>query len=228
SCAAHQRQIGLPLNGGYKFLCHTSPKTSDHVILDGLIRRALQNILDDLPNLGANMPSLRAAHAELLRSQPQAPGLEELVPWISRYLPTRTMLQVNSIGSRLTFGRHLNFVVGGNILGRGLTIDNLLVTYYLRRARTTQMDTMLQHARMYGYRQPLMPYTRVFLPLSLATRFHHIHEAEQALRGLLRSPVGTKPTPVELAQNLVATRSTILDGGALAAYRPGLSTPAYF
>src|SRR5262249_55464109 len=157
--------------GGYKFLCHTSPRTGDHVILDTLIRRAVQTIIDELPTLRAEHPLLRAAHSELSRSLPDVPPLAELVPWIERYLPTRTMLLVNSVGSELNFGRHLNFIVGGNILGRGLTIENLLVTYYLRRARTTQMDTMLQHARMYGYRHSLMPYTRVFLPLSLATRF---------------------------------------------------------
>jgi hypothetical protein len=67
---------------------------------------------------------------------------------------------VNSANSPVDFGRQLNFIVGGNILGRGLTIDNLLVTYYLRRAKVSQMDTVLQHARMFGYRQPLMPYTR--------------------------------------------------------------------
>src|SRR5262249_50907423 len=94
-------------------------------------------------------------------------------------------------------------------------------TYYLRRARTTQMDTMLQHARMYGYRQRLIPYTRVFLPLSLATRFHQIQETETALRNLLAESVGGTPVPVELAQNLVSTRPNILDGRAIGAYRPG-------
>ena len=40
-----------------------------------------------------------------------------------------------------------------------------------RKPKISQMDTMLQHARILGYRGELMHYTRVFLPRSLAVRF---------------------------------------------------------
>ena len=61
-------------------------------------------------------------------------------------LPRREIPIVNSSSDVVEFGPELNFLVGGNILGRGLTIENLLVTYYLRKAKTSQMDTVLQHA----------------------------------------------------------------------------------
>jgi hypothetical protein len=120
-----------------------------------------------------------------------------------------------------TFGSYFNLVVGGNILGRGLTIDNLLVTYYLRRAVTTQMDTMLQHARMYGYRGGLFPYTRVFLPRQLALRFRSIHDSESGLRDLLVRENPVDPTPVAVVDELRPTRPGILDPRRLSAYRPG-------
>src|SRR5207237_3561079 len=107
----------------------------------------------------------------------ELPPLAEIVEQIRQRLPGRAVPVVNSANSPVDFGRSLNFIVGGNILGRGLTIENLLVTYYLRRAKTSQMDTVLQHARMFGYRQLLMPYTRVFLPDSLAATFHFSHVA---------------------------------------------------
>src|SRR5262249_40994678 len=143
----------------------------------------------------------------------------------------RRVIIVNSANSATDFGPQFNFIVGGNILGRGLTIDNLLTTYYVRRARTTQMDTMLQHARMYGYREPLMPFTRVFLPQRLAVRFHRIHEAETALRRLLADPVERTRVPVQVAGALRPTRPGILDVGSIGAYRPGQQVypvqPAY-
>jgi hypothetical protein len=106
-------------------------------------------------------------------------------------------------------------------LGRGLTIDNLLVTYYLRRAKVSQMDTVLQHARMFGYRRALMPYTRVFLPDSLGARFHFIHVAERNLRRQLAEIGGQGKILVETMSALRATRLNVLDTQNLAAYEAG-------
>src|SRR5262249_44882994 len=131
------------------------------------------------------------------------------------------LLIVNSTGSNAEFGRQLNFIVGGNILGRGLTIKNLLVTYYLRRAKITQMDTMLQHARMFGYRERIMKFSRVFLPMSLAVRFHRIHVAERDLRLLLSDPDARGRIPVQVTAGLRATRPSVLDTGAIGAFRSG-------
>jgi hypothetical protein len=88
-------------------------------------------------------------------------------------------------------------------------------------AQTTQMDTMLQHARMYGYRTTLMPFTRVFLPYRLALRFHAIHQSEAALRELLDSHGPGGSVPIAVVNNLRPTRPGILDAGALGTYRPG-------
>jgi hypothetical protein len=66
-----------------------------------------------------------------------------------------------------------------------------------------------------------MPFTRVFLPESLARRFQHIHESEQALRDLLDEEGTGRALPVQTAGNLRPTRANILDVAAIAAYRPG-------
>jgi hypothetical protein len=74
---------------------------------------------------------------------------------------------------------------------------------------------------MYGYRETLMPYTRVFLPEDLAARFHFIHVAEQNLRSQLGSEGGRPPIMVETMQALRATRLNVLDTSSLSAYEPG-------
>jgi hypothetical protein len=45
-----------------------------------------------------------------------------------------------------------NIFLGGQSLDRGITIDHLIGFYYGRNPGTFQMDTVLQHSRMYGSR----------------------------------------------------------------------------
>jgi hypothetical protein len=113
-------------------------------------------------------------------------------------------------------------LIGGNILGRGLTIDDLLVTYYVREAQVSQMDTVWQHARMYGYRRALMPFTRVFLPRSVAQRFKGIHESEEELRELLRLEADGENVPIRLVTGTRATRRNATEPAVLRFVRGGL------
>lgn len=205
------------------FLCHTSQKTSEHERLANLIRAHLTKISDELrmPGTSETLMRLQSGYDELTKTVPQPPALDAIIGRIKARLPRREVPVVNSANGSVEFGRELNFIIGGNILGRGLTIENLLVTYYLRRAKISQMDTVLQHARMYGYRQSLMPYTRVFLPEDLAARFHFIHTAEQNLRRQLANEAALSRISVETMENLRATRLNVLDTSNLAAFEPG-------
>jgi hypothetical protein len=225
SSTSHRIISGTPPRGGYKYLCHTSARQDVHAQLARLILQYVDQLARSLmadPAEAFAEPEMIWAAGELRRTVQNPPDPTALESDLARYLPGRSMLVVNAEqGGELRFDRRYNFLVGGNILGRGLTIDDLLVTYYLRQARVTQMDTMHQHARMYGYRQHLMPYTRVFLPQTLALRFHQIHEGEQALREMLTTDDTGRSIPVEVAGDLRPTRSNILDIGALGAYRPG-------
>jgi hypothetical protein len=209
---------------GQNFLCHTSQKTADHARVATLIRSYLNRLSDDLEAGDSGSETLMRLHwgyDELRRTMTEPPAFQAILERILKRLPRREVPVVNSANSPVDFGRQLNFIVGGNILGRGLTIDNLLVTYYLRRAKVSQMDTVLQHARMFGYRQALMPFTRVFLPDSLGARFHFIHVAEQNLRQQLASNEGLARVTVETMSALRATRLNVLDTSNLAAYEAG-------
>ena len=61
----------------------------------------------------------------------------------------RTMLDDRG---QLKLTRTANFFIGGSILDRGITIDNMLCFFYGRDPDKFQMDTVIQHARMYGAR----------------------------------------------------------------------------
>jgi Z1 domain len=196
---------------GQNFLCHTSQLRTQHRVLEGAIRNYVDRMDDHLEKgAGEALTRLHQAYDELLATFPDAPSLTPVLEQVKRRLVSRRVVVVNSEADT-DLGKGLNFIVGGNILGRGVTIDNLLVTYYLRQPKTGQMDTMLQHARMYGYRAQLMQFTRVFLPQQLAVRFHEIHRIEQRLRRQLVAADMGRQIVIEKAANLKPTRGVVLD-----------------
>ncbi len=149
------------------------------------------------------------------------PPLDDLLRVVAREISQFQVSRFNAATEEPDFGPSFNFVVGGNILGRGLTIDDLLVTYYLREAKTPQMDTVWQHARMYGYRETLMPYARVFLPARLGALFRQIHESEEELRSYIGDPDAVRSVIIRTPERGRATRPNALDDGAIRIYGGG-------
>lgn len=92
-----------------------------------------------------------------------------------------------------------------------MTVKNLLVTYYGRDAQQPQMDTVLQHARMYGYRRNELAAIRIYLPTHLAQRFVNIHESDD----LVREQCQAIHLPIQLiplmAKGIKATRRNVLN-----------------
>jgi hypothetical protein len=221
---------GWPV-GGFKHLSHTSLRINQHTVVSAHIERHLtqrrRELRDDPQNAATRV--FAAAHGELTRTFAAAPGLDVLGPVIYDAIRQAEVIRVNSNTDVPIFGPRLNFMIGGNILGRGLTIDDLLVTYYLREAQTPQMDTVWQHARMYGYRGPLMPFTRVYTPGRLAALFRSIHESEEQLRELLRRVVAGEDVPVRIAPTSRATRRNATEPGVLRIYNAGIDqiTPRF-
>jgi hypothetical protein len=71
-------------------------------------------------------------------------------------------------------------VVGGNRLSRGLTLEGLLVSFYVRR--TEYFDTLMQMGRWFGYREPYVDLTRIWTTEQLSGWFRDLAMAEEELR----------------------------------------------
>lgn len=69
--------------------------------------------------------------------------------------------------------------VGGNKLSRGLTLEGLTVSYYLRAAGAH--DTLLQMGRWFGYRDGYEDLCRLYTTGALVTAFRGVAEANQEL-----------------------------------------------
>jgi hypothetical protein len=78
-------------------------------------------------------------------------------------------------------GKGLNVIaVGGNKLARGLTLEGLSVSYYLR---TTRMyDSLMQMGRWFGYRPGYVDLCRLFTTAELQVWYEHVAMATDEMR----------------------------------------------
>lgn len=72
--------------------------------------------------------------------------------------------------------------IGGDLLQRGLTFSNLLVSYFTRFAKSGgNMDTTLQRARWFGYRSKYLDLCKIFTTTEIAKEFTVLAEVEDDL-----------------------------------------------
>lgn len=84
--------------------------------------------------------------------------------------------------ARLSFsepGRRY-IVIGGNVLARGLTIEGLVVSFFLRTA--SQYDTLMQMGRWFGYRIGYEDLPRIWMTAEMAEYFRDIATVEAEIR----------------------------------------------
>ncbi|MRX50282.1 endonuclease [Paracoccus sp. S-4012] len=136
--------------------------------------------------------------------------------------------------------------VGGFSLSRGLTLEGLTVSYFLRNSM--MYDTLMQMGRWFGYRPGYEDLCRVWMPADGVGWYAHIHEAMDDLQAQLKRMELAKATPeqfglavrshpealivtarnkmgtgkelpvrVGLAENLIETTRIVLDSAQLSA-----------
>lgn len=90
---------------------------------------------------------------------------------------------LNKEDGQLKLKAEANIFIGGSILDRGITINNMISFFYGRDPKTMQQDTVLQHARMYGNRSMEdMAVTRLYTTESLHQSLVRMHELDEQLR----------------------------------------------
>jgi hypothetical protein len=87
--------------------------------------------------------------------------------------------------------------VGGNKLSRGLTLDGLTITYYLRESK--QFDTLLQMGRWFGYRKGYEDLVRIYTSKTLWKQFKDLAIVELEFREDIQEMIEDDKTPKEFA-----------------------------
>jgi hypothetical protein len=87
--------------------------------------------------------------------------------------------------------------VGGHKLSRGLTLEGLMTTYYLRESR--QFDTLLQMGRWFGYRKGYEDLVQIFTSELLWRQFRDLALVEIEFRENVQEMLNEGKTPRDFA-----------------------------
>lgn len=113
------------------------------------------------------------------------------------------VLQINGTArDALSYSDHPDGVsvvaIGGDKLSRGLTLEGLSISYYLRASR--MYDTLMQMGRWFGYRPGYADLIRIYTTDELVSWYRDITIAAEELNGKFRemARVGSRPTRFSL------------------------------
>lgn len=122
-------------------------------------------------------------------------------------------VEVNSKSSdALDYPNHesgLNVIaVGGFSLSRGLTLEGLIVSYFLRNSM--MYDTLMQMGRWFGYRPGYDDLCRVWMPEEAEGWYAHIAESIEELRDELRRMEAANATPEQFGLKVRSHPDTLI------------------
>lgn len=190
TAARHARRQG---NLHATALVHTSQHVDVHIRTADVLRAHLKVLAN---RITAGDDRLLEELEELWRSESERVpssdfGLdpvawEDVLALLSSVAET---VEVITDNSRTPKDERLNFddenprvivAVGGNTLSRGLTLEGLAVSFFVRTA--SAYDTLLQMGRWFGYRNGYADLTRLWLTDEMREWFHHLATVEQEIR----------------------------------------------
>ncbi|MEA4987939.1 MAG: Z1 domain-containing protein [Anaerovorax sp.] len=188
-------------NEFYSFVIHTATQTNIHLSLQDIVESFLNQIANRKDsNIRIIETLLKNSYKDIAKSvvaydfeMPDYTYIEnEFYKYVDKgYFFVKT---INSKNNRipeefldeetgeLRLDAPASIFVGGSILDRGVTIQNMIGFYYGRNPKIMQQDTVLQHSRMFGYRKKLLPVTRFYTTSRIHSNMEKITEIDLALR----------------------------------------------
>lgn len=217
----------------YSCLIHICYKRINHANIENIIREFVvsldQSLRDTRSQSDKNkaLKYLEEAYQELKKTALDIPELNVLVDGLKHKLRNAIpkVINADNPNKEPDYNPGMNILIGGNRLGRGVTIDGLMITYYGRDAKQKMMDTVHQHARMFGYRKNLEDVTRLFVPEHIFNDFCAIHESDEGMRDVIgENPSNLSIQPIWVGTALKPTRANVLNPSEISAFTPGIST----
>lgn len=151
-------------------------------------------------------PLIRSLHNE--RDVP----FDALIDHVGPFLEALAIMLINSrTEDELDYERDPDLkviVVGGNRLSRGLTLEGLLVSYFIRRSTT--FDTLMQMGRWFGFREGYEDLTRIYTTAELDSWFSDLARVEYQLRTDIQVYEREGVTPIELGPRILKHPSMLV------------------
>lgn len=178
------------------YVLHTSTQKLIHAMQINLVKSLLENLGElDKSDLEVQLrPSYDNLLASINASGMQEIDFDKIVENVFEAIRLKHVgiLEVNSdnqiselLGEdgQLRLDNPFNIFVGGQTLDRGITIEHLIGFFYGRDPKTFQMDTVLQHSRMYGSRSKEdLAVTRFYTLSRIYEAMRSMHWFDQDLR----------------------------------------------
>ena len=98
-------------------------------------------------------------------------------------------------------------VIGGATLSRGLTIEGLVSTYFLRTVKLA--DTLMQMGRWFGYREGYELLPRLWLTDNTKKQFSFLSNMDQKLRNLIRDMQGPDNSPYDYRVKIIKPKDGV-------------------
>ncbi|MCX7444507.1 Z1 domain-containing protein [Corynebacterium sp. P7003] len=186
-------------------LIHTAMRTEEHEITAALVEDELRGLRAELTEETARAHWEGQWEDECSRvPSSDFPELEkvrfaDIAPLISEVLDdTKVVIDNSRSDRRLEYSDDTPetvIAIGGNTLARGLTLEGLLSSYFLRNA--SAYDTLLQMGRWFGFRNGYQDLPRVWLTSDLSVWFRDLALVEADLRMEMQRYVEDGITPLE-------------------------------
>lgn len=215
---------GLGICENFTMLVHTSGKRLEHAEDVEIIQSTLSTLSS------ASSPRFEHLRKRLWKT---AEGYasrdpDEIGFFVLRNIRRNTLVEINSrhpkpgkVAQIAKPTSLFSFGVGGNIISRGVTFDNLLSMYFTRSVKgKLSQDTYIQRARMFGSRQNYKEKFQLWIPDTLMGNwskcfaFHKL--ALEALRSGAGAPVWLsdhKTTPTAVSS--IDRSSVDFEGGEM-------------
>lgn len=186
-------------DGGHcTMMLHTSHLTTAHSEVKHLVDRYVRG-------LTASNRGFKVAFDEevdRVATERSAPRLtwEEVSAELPRVLARLKVVEENSTSrERLDYDEDggVFIVIGGNVLSRGLTLEGLMVSYFLREPNN--YDTLMQMGRWFGYRPGYEDLQRIWTLVGTAADFRYLALVEEEIRERIEEMIDQGLTPSDIA-----------------------------
>ena len=95
--------------------------------------------------------------------------------------------------------------VGSDVLSRGLTLEGLSVSYFLREAKT--YDTLMQMGRWFGYRSGYLDVCRVYTTPTIVEFFQNVKDANEAMYRMFQTMNERDDIPENFGMYILSSQS---------------------
>ncbi len=194
----------------HSMMINASRFTNFQNILKGIVSEHVKDVRQGIGNYAALRPEeallnnvLQSLYKTWCEEYSETVSDWDMIqPYLKKAVDPIEVISINSVSKDVLDYSHDQYpngrsliAVGGLGLSRGLTLEGLMISYFLRNS--IMYDTLMQMGRWFGYRDGYADVCRIFMTDEAKTWYAHIAESTEELRKDFRDMEKAKLTPLE-------------------------------